>query len=130
MVLNQILFVSGVMLTIGLQSSLQFFMKRSNYKVSPPLSRSPAPSPSLSPSHSSFAYVYLFGSPAGNNLFWSRLLPSCHRMAYTWNDFRDIWIHNTFQACWKLPPVIQFSAYNCFWLLIDLYVYAVVSGLH
>lgn len=31
--LNQILFLSGVMLTIGLKSSLQFFMKPSNYKV-------------------------------------------------------------------------------------------------
>ncbi|WOH11501.1 hypothetical protein DCAR_0830988 [Daucus carota subsp. sativus] len=30
--MGNILFVSGVMLTIGLQSSLQFFMKRSNYK--------------------------------------------------------------------------------------------------
>lgn len=30
---NQILFFSGVALTIGLKSSLQFFMKRSNYKV-------------------------------------------------------------------------------------------------
>lgn len=33
MIMYQILFVSGVMLTIGLKSSLQFFMKRSNFKV-------------------------------------------------------------------------------------------------
>ena len=32
--MNQILFLSGVMLTIGLKSSMQFFMKRSNFKVS------------------------------------------------------------------------------------------------
>ena len=30
---NQILFVSGVSLTIGLKSTLQFFMKPSNFKV-------------------------------------------------------------------------------------------------
>ncbi|KAJ0910373.1 hypothetical protein HanRHA438_Chr06g0251601 [Helianthus annuus] len=32
-VLTQILFVSGVMTTIGVQSSLQFFTKRGNFKV-------------------------------------------------------------------------------------------------
>ncbi|KAL1827137.1 hypothetical protein DCAR_0206296 [Daucus carota subsp. sativus] len=32
MAIGNILFVSGVMLTIGLKSSLQFFMKRSNFK--------------------------------------------------------------------------------------------------
>lgn len=32
-VLNQILFFSGVTLTIGLKSSMQFFMKRQNFKV-------------------------------------------------------------------------------------------------
>lgn len=31
----QILFLSGVMLTIGLKSTMQFFMKRQNYKVCP-----------------------------------------------------------------------------------------------
>ncbi|KAI3693754.1 hypothetical protein L1987_76706 [Smallanthus sonchifolius] len=33
MVLNQILLVSGVITTIGVRSSLQFFLKRSNFKV-------------------------------------------------------------------------------------------------
>ncbi|KVH89723.1 Vesicle transport protein, Got1/SFT2-like protein [Cynara cardunculus var. scolymus] len=32
-VLNQILFISGVIMTIGIKSSLQFFMKRNNLKV-------------------------------------------------------------------------------------------------
>ncbi|KVH91901.1 Vesicle transport protein, Got1/SFT2-like protein [Cynara cardunculus var. scolymus] len=30
--LSQILFISGVVMTIGVKSSLQFFMKRSNFK--------------------------------------------------------------------------------------------------
>lgn len=32
-ILNQILFLLGVMLTIGLRSTMQFFTKRQNYKV-------------------------------------------------------------------------------------------------
>ncbi|KAK6935042.1 Vesicle transport protein, Got1/SFT2-like, partial [Dillenia turbinata] len=68
--MGNILFLSGVTLTIGLKSTMQFFMKPQNYKVC------------------------ILG---GNNILWCWLLPGPNRMAYPWHDLGVIRVHYPLQ---------------------------------
>lgn len=85
--LNQILFFSGVALTIGLKSSMQFFMKRSNYKVNTSL---------LMFFSSLFPSIYHSTSPSPH-IGWIFVTSSCFSFyilfIYLFNSFRNLLVH-------------------------------------
>ena len=91
MILNQVLFVSGVTLTIGLKSSMQFFMKRSNFKffllsLSLPLFRAYT--------NVTFLFTTLSLSVVGQGTISFGL----GFVACVGNDFGGIWVCHSFQV--------------------------------
>jgi len=92
---NQILFVSGVSLTIGLKSTMQFFMKRSNFKVF--VICFVLHSVSLHGSFSTLTF-YIFSGSVGNHFIWYWIHYSYIGVAYSGHDCGVLWIHHTLQV--------------------------------
>ncbi|KAL8138342.1 hypothetical protein V2J09_004343 [Rumex salicifolius] len=108
--MGNILFMSGLALTIGPKSTLQFFMKPQNFKQSPQYLLFYANAPSIY-SH----WLLTFDDSLGNNLFWCWLLFRDYRLANFGDDPRIIWLHCTFQ--WFLAHSCRFSAANTYFRL-------------
>lgn len=93
---NQILFVSGVSLTIGLKSTMQFFMKRSNFKVNFVICFF-LHSMSLHGSFSTLTF-YIFTGSVGNHFIRYWIHYSYLGVAYSGHDCGVLWIHRTLQV--------------------------------
>ena len=102
----QILFLSGVALTIGLKSTLEFFTKPQNFKVL--FSTIPLIS-LLSLSFSASNYSLLHGFNLGNNIVWGWFLLCCYWLAYYRHAVGIVWIHCAFQVC-----LHNYFSYYCF----------------
>lgn len=118
------------MLTIGLKSSLQFFMKPANYKVLFAclswhvtcwyISR-------LSWSLTSAVRILCY--LIGYNIIWGWIFLCRNRMAHSGNDFGGLWLCYPLQVNCTLPGAL--CSFCCFWyyvLLIWLFSFLPCSG--
>ena len=87
----QILFLSGLGLTIGLKSTMQFFTKPKNYKVwQTPILLELLPI--------DMTNIPLTVPWTGYNLIWRWIFPGTHWVAFFWHALGGIWLYCTLQV--------------------------------
>ncbi|BAT88938.1 hypothetical protein VIGAN_05258500 [Vigna angularis var. angularis] len=124
--MGNILFVSGVSLTIGLKSTMQFFMKRSNFKVNFVICFF-LHSMSLHGSFSTLTF-YIFTGSVGNHFIWYWIHYSYIGVAYSGHDCGVLWIHRTLQQ-WFLAYTGCFHSEDpCSRLVVSTTIHSIVIG--
>lgn len=98
----QILFLSGLGLTIGLKSTLQFFTKPKNYKVWQPQTF-------LYMFHLHFVISGYLLCWTGYYVIWCWLFLGSHWVAFYWHALRGIWLCCTLQVICFLLNSLHFS---------------------
>ena len=87
----QILFLSGLGLTIGLKSTMQFFTTPKNYKVwQTPILLELLP---IDMTNIPFTVPW-----TGYNLIWRWIFPGTHWVAFFWHALGGIWLYCTLQV--------------------------------
>ena len=87
----QILFLSGLGLTIGLKSTMQFFTTPKNYKVwQTPILLELLPI--------DMTNIPLTVPWTGYNLIWRWIFPGTHWVAFFWHALGGIWLYCTLQV--------------------------------